>query len=80
MTGANDPGFRKTTAAKKLRQRAEAKVAAGNKPFKDVSGSEMSTLIHELRIHQVELEMQNEELRKSQFETERSRKAYQDLW
>ena len=45
-----------------------------------MSAAEMSTLIHELRIHQVELEMQNEELRKSQAETERSRKAYQDLW
>jgi len=33
-----------------------------------------------LRIHQVELEIQNEELRKSQAENERSRRAYQDLW
>jgi PAS domain-containing protein len=80
MSGANDPGFGKTTAAKMLRKRAEAKVAAGNQAFEDMSAAEMSTLIHELRIHQVELEMQNEELRKSQAETERSRKAYQDLW
>ena len=40
----------------------------------------MATLIHELRIHQVELEIQNEELRKSQAETEMSRRAYQGLW
>jgi PAS domain S-box-containing protein len=75
MTGENDRGFGKTTAAKILRKQAKEKVAAGNKPF-----TEMSTLIHELRIHQVELEMQNEELRKSQAETERSRKAFQNLW
>ena len=80
MTGENDRGSGKTAAALMLRKRAEAKVAAGNKSFPDMSASEMSTLIHELRIHQVELEMQNEELRKSQAETERSRKAYQDLW
>jgi PAS domain S-box-containing protein len=80
MTGANDPGFGKTAAGQMLRKRAEEKVAAGNKPYKDISAPEMSALIHELRIHQVELEMQNEELRKSQAETERSRKAYQDLW
>ena len=80
MTGENDRGFGKTTAAKILRKRAKEKVAAGNKPFTDMSVSEMSTLIHELRIHQVELEMQNEELRKSQAETERSRKAFQNLW
>jgi PAS domain S-box-containing protein len=80
MTGENDPGFGKTTAAQMLRKRAEEKVAADNKPFTDMSTSEMSTLIHELRIHLVGLEMQNEELRKSQAETEGSRKAYQDLW
>ena len=80
MTGANDRGFEKSAAAQTLRMRAEAKVATGKKPFTDMSASEMSTLIHELRIHQVELEMQNEELRNSQAETERSRKAYQDLW
>jgi len=80
MTGENDPGFGKSAAAQTLRKRAEAKVATGNKPFTDMSAAEMSMLIHELRIHQVELEMQNEELRKSQAETERSRKAYQDLW
>ena len=80
MTGENDRGFGKSAAAQTLRKRAEAKVATGNKPFTDMSASEMSMLIHELRIHQVELEMQNEELRKSQAETERSRKAYQDLW
>ena len=80
MTGKNDPGFGKTTAGQMLRKRAEEKIAAGDKPFEDMLASEMSTLIHELRIHQIELEMQNEELRKSQAETERSRKAYQDLW
>jgi PAS domain S-box-containing protein len=80
MTGKNDPGTGKSATGQTLRKRAEEKVAAGDKPFKDMSVSEMSTLIHELRIHQVELEMQNEELCKSQAETEKSRKAYQDLW
>jgi PAS domain S-box-containing protein len=80
MAGKNDAGFGKSAALQTLRRRAEEKVAADNKPFKNMSASEMSTLIHELRIHQIELEMQNEELRKSQAATERSRKAYQDLW
>ena len=80
MTGENDCGFGKTTAAQMLRKRAEAKVAADNKIFKEMSATEMSNLIYELRIHQVELEMQNEELRKSQAGTDRSRKAYQDHW
>ncbi len=80
MTGANDHGFGKTAAAQTLRRRAKEKVAASDTPLEDLSASDMSRLIHELRIHQVELEMQNEELRESHAETERSRKAYQDLW
>ena len=70
MTGANDPGFGKSAAAQTLRKRAEAKVAGGDKPLADMSASEMSTLIDELRIHQVELEMQNEERYLQLFEND----------
>ncbi len=37
-------------------------------------------LVEELQIHQVELEMQNEELRSMQWELEQSRKEYSDLY
>ena len=37
-------------------------------------------LVEELRIHQVELEMQNEELRSAQWALEQSRKEYSDLY
>lgn len=80
MADQNDAGCGKTTAAQTLRQRAEETLAAGGKHLDDMSAAEMSTLIHELHIHQVELEMQNEELRKSRAATESSRRALQDLW
>ena len=37
-------------------------------------------LMHELKVHQIELEMQNEELRKSHFDLEQSRDRYVDLF
>jgi len=37
-------------------------------------------LVHELQVHQIELEMQNDELRKVQQEIEESRKKYFDLY
>jgi PAS domain S-box-containing protein len=37
-------------------------------------------LIHELQVHQIELEMQNEELRRAQAEANELREKYQDLY
>lgn len=61
-----------------LRRRAEGCVqAGGGSPVEDW---EAARLIHELQVHQVELEMQNEELRSMQQAAEAARNRYFDLY
>ena len=63
-----------------LRRRAEALHAAEAIPPEELSPAQAASLIHELRVHQIELEMQNEELRLSQARLEESRSKYADLY
>jgi PAS domain S-box-containing protein len=61
-----------------LRAKAEAQLAK-IAPV-EASASDPMELLHELRVHQVELEMQNEELRRAQVALEESRDRYVDLY
>ncbi|MBF0495849.1 MAG: GAF domain-containing protein [Deltaproteobacteria bacterium] len=46
----------------------------------NLSPEEIRQMLHELRVHQIELEMQKEELRRAQVELEASRALYFDLY
>ncbi|MGA2223445.1 MAG: PAS domain-containing protein [Syntrophobacteraceae bacterium] len=63
-----------------LRKRAEESLKSEPHRPGDTSLEEAASLIHELRVHQIELEMQNEELRRVQNDLEISRSRYADLY
>jgi PAS domain S-box-containing protein len=63
-----------------LRKKAEEKLREQEERLKDLSALDLQHLVHELGTYQIELEMQNEELRKSQIELEDSRSKYSDLY
>ena len=64
-----------------LRYRAEARLAIQANPGIDAFLSETAErLVHELRMHQIELELQNEELRRTQEALVWSRSRYFDLY
>lgn len=67
-----------------LRARAE-EIAFGDREkarrqYAAMQPAEVIELIHELRVHQIELQMQNDELRKTQDELEISKTKYFDLY
>ncbi len=63
-----------------LRQQAERRLHLDTVAIEEMSETEVAVVVHELRVHQVELEMQNEELRKAQVELEQSRSKYAELF
>ncbi|MDD5390267.1 MAG: PAS domain S-box protein [Gallionellaceae bacterium] len=68
-----DPG----PSPSQLRKQAEQRLAATAAPESPQSDA---NLLHELQVHQIELEMQNEALRQVQVELEESRDRYVDLY
>jgi PAS domain S-box-containing protein len=79
----NKPNLDGTGAipAQALRDRAEAKIRARKPHFAESwLPPAVRQVVHDLRVHQVELEMQNEELRQTQEELEASHSRYFDLY
>ncbi len=70
----------KRASPNQLRQQAEARLAASDADQADLSLQDSQTLIQELRTHQIELEIQNEELRCSENNLEAARDRYVDLY
>jgi diguanylate cyclase (GGDEF)-like protein/PAS domain S-box-containing protein len=67
-----------------LRRRAEAlaqnHLSEESRGDKTLSPAQAQKTLHELRVHQIELEMQNEELRQAQLSLEHQRERYFNLY
>ena len=77
-------GDEKKPGVLSLRQRAEAVaqhvLSEESRSDRFLSAEASKKVLQELRVHQIELEMQNEELRQKQNELEESRDRYFDLY
>lgn len=79
----NSPAPSTTTTPLRLRAEGQLQAQAGKKRNAIAaprSSADAQRLLHELQVHQIELEMQNEELRKARDEMEAGLEKYSDLY
>jgi len=68
------------TPGKELRRLAEGQLRKKTAAREKIRPKEIGPLLHELEVHQIELEMQNDQLRRVQDDLEESRAKYFDLY
>ena len=71
---------KKSDNSKSLREKALELLQKSPENIASLSPSEISKLAHELSVYQIEMEMQNEELRRAQVELGESQRKYSDLY
>jgi len=71
---------KKGDRGRQLRDAAEEKLARTPGTTPAIKDRTLEEIVHELQVHQIELEMQNEELRRAQLASEESRSKYIDLY
>jgi hypothetical protein len=67
-----DKKTRSGKTSREMRKRAEQLLAEKAKVVKDIAPNDIPALIHELQVHEIELALQNEELRRTKLHLEES--------
>lgn len=69
-----------STKFTELRRQAEVLLGMTKRDVVAMPIQDVQRLVHELQVHEIELEMQNDELRRAQMEIEAARDRYADLY
>ena len=80
MTNAEKSDITKSDKTSNLRRRAEEMLLKQPGALDNIPSADVQSIVHELRVHQIELEMQNDELCRTQQELEASREKYFALY
>ncbi|MDP3564647.1 MAG: PAS domain S-box protein [Methanoregula sp.] len=78
--GPEKKGAKPTAGTRAMREAAEKKLGELRKNIPNLAGQTPEQIVHELLVHQIELEMQAEELRRSHLELSESRDKLLDLY
>ncbi len=73
-------GNQRTDKFADLRKQAEHILAKQSEVLDEVQADNLAHVLHELHVHQLELEMQNDDLRRAQLELEASHRNYLELY
>lgn len=79
-TESNHISLLRRRADDRVRELNSEKIALLPTLIKVESPESIQAIVHQLQVHQIELEMQNEELRRTQWELETARLRYFDLY
>ena len=79
MSPVNRPASRRTNDAAALRRRAETLLHASPHGAGGEVAADPQALLHELQVHRIELELQNEQLRQAQAEAEAALERFADF-
>ncbi|MFT5467034.1 MAG: PAS domain S-box-containing protein [Verrucomicrobiales bacterium] len=78
MPDPNQPD--ETESSQSIRERAEQLLGATPDDIADMAPEDVQRVVHELQVHQIELELQNDELRRTQVELVEAQDRYTNLY